>query len=206
MWDRCVRQGLALAVILAVCCAFPGASGMASAGPSTHLSSATFERIQDDELPDAFDPDDDDDGTTDSSDPDPLDPTVVAEPTPGTIDSGADSDDDDLPNIQDPDDDQDGIVDEEDPAPFVPAPETPTVPAPAPAEEPAPAGGTTPNPGTDSNTGAPEVVQAPVALALPSTGVGQTASQSRVVAEGVLLITATLVMGMGTARLAWQKR
>lgn len=213
MWNHVARLSLMLTVIVAVCVAVSGMASTVIAGPSQQFP-VSLQQAQDtdsDELPNAFDPDSDNDSTTDSDDPAPLDPNVGAQPTPGTIDSGADNDEDELPNIHDPDDDNDSVVDQEDPAPFVPAPETPTTPPQK--DEPAPSGDI---PATGGVTEAPAVIPVPaetslsnapepVVIALPITGSGPDPAQPILNTSGALAIAVTLMIGVVTVRLAWPK-
>jgi hypothetical protein len=69
---------------------------------------------------DDVDPDDDNDGVPDGSDPCPLDPQNGCVPPPGCGASGGDTDGDGICNASDPDDDNDGIPDASDPCPLDP--------------------------------------------------------------------------------------
>lgn len=158
-----------------------------------------------DGIPDDGDPDDDNDGVADSADSDPSQAALPPAETPDIIAPDQDTDNDGIDNIMDPDDDNDAVEDDEDPAPFTPVPpvdvpETPEVEVPAP-EQPVRPGTEQPEQSVRPEVSAPEPVasqsrseaNAPLVVALPSTGSGGTVSTGSSVA--VLLSTLALVSG-----------
>lgn len=137
-----------------------------------------------DGIPDDSDPDDDNDSVADATDVDPFNAAPPPAETPDIIAPDQDTDNDGIDNIMDPDDDNDAVEDDEDPAPFTPVPpaeipEAPEAEVPAP-EQPDAAGVAEPvrpeidAPGPIASQSRPEA-NAPLVVALPSTGSGGTA-------------------------------